>query len=232
MDQPVTNSYELLTETEFTGALVLIVISSAYYIFYVIIVSLISNRSKQYKFVQSKEITVMWQSTLGFSLAIALVIHSLILNERDLTHMFILIVKSLISLAIATAFGYSIRAYLNVYYPFLLEKKLADIRFRMRKNPSTGNPVQLLNEEEEDRYLTEEMIRQEEEFHYDFDVWLDQISGETVIETYKGSTNKICETCNFRTLKLIKEERDEDTGGNVMHFLCSHCGHKEREHEV
>ncbi len=229
MEEPVLSMHENWTNLATTGALVLVVLSSAYYIFYVIIAAMISNRTKKYKFVQSKETAVMWQAGIGFCIALALVINSFLLNERDYGHIFIFSLKTGMSLGGAIGIGFAIKAYLTVYYPFILEKRLADIRFKERKNPKTGRAMRLLNEEEEDKYLTEEMIRQEDEFRFDFDVWLDEGSGDTIIETYKGSTNKICEKCNFRTLKLVKEEIDDDNHSKMLYYECSHCGNKHRE---
>lgn len=232
MDQPVTDMYETWISTARTAALVLIVSSSTFYILYIMIIGMIKNRSSRYKFVQDRETTVMWVAGIGFAIAVGLIINSFMLNERDFTHLFVFALKTGLPVAIAITFGFAIRAYLNVYYPFILEKRLADIRFRERKHPKTKRPMRLLNEEEEDKYLTEEMIRQEEEFRYDFDVWLDEQSGQTIIETYKGSTNRICGKCYFRTLKLVNEELDEETNTKVLHFACSHCGHKEHEHDI
>lgn len=231
MNQPVEGIYEYWTEMAFKAALFLVVLSSFYYIAYVIISSVIGNRSKKYKFVQSYETSIMWHASIGFCIAIAMIVSSLLLNERDLGHMFILSLKSALSIGVAITVGFAMRSYLTIYYPFLLEKKLADIRFRERKNPKTSKPMRLLNEEEEDNYLTDEMIRQEEEFRFDYDVWLDESNNSTIIETYLGSTNKICGKCHFRTLKLVKEEKDEDSNYKILHYECSHCKNKIKEQD-
>ncbi|MFY0625306.1 MAG: hypothetical protein JXR07_03355 [Reichenbachiella sp.] len=232
MNQPVEGMLEYWSNIATNAALVLVVLSSAYYIFYVIIAAAISNRTKKYKFVQSKEVAVMKQASVGFAIAIALVINMLMLNERDFGHTFIFVMKAALPIGIAVTIGYAIWSYLIIYYPFILERKLSDIRFKERKNPKTGRPMRLLNEEEEDEYLTEEMIRQEDEFRFDFDVWLDETNKDTIIETYLGSTNRICGKCNFRTLKLTKEEIDEDTNVKMLYFNCTHCGHKEKEQDA
>ena len=49
--------------------------------------------------------------------------------------------------------GYTIRTYLKVYYPFSMERKLHNIRFKPRHSPD-GNEMVLLDEESEDVHLT------------------------------------------------------------------------------
>ena len=232
MNEVSQSMHEYYSNLEVTAALVLLVLSSTYYIFYILITVLIKNRSSRYRFVQSKETAVMWHAGIGFCIAIALLILSVLLTEKDYEHIFILCLKSGMAIGVAIGVGFAIRTYLIVYYPFILEKRLADIRFKERKSSKSGRPLRLLNEEEEDKYLTEEMIKQEDEFRFDFDVWLDEGSGETIIETYLGSTNRVCQKCNFRTLKLTKEEIDDDSNIKILHYECSHCGNKLKEQDL
>lgn len=232
MNQTPDNMYEYWSSLAMTIAFALVVLSAIYYLGYVIISASIKNRSSKYKFIQKREIAAMWHASLGFVIAIALVLNILLLHERDFGHLFIFFLKAGLPIGVAITIGYGIKTYLNVYYPFTIERKLADIRFKERKNPKTGKPMRLLNEEEEDEYQTEEMIKQEAELRYDFDVWLDESTGDTIIETFHGSTNRICPSCNFRTLKLVKEEVDSGTNMNTLHYSCPHCGHKEHEEET
>ena len=229
MNLPSESIYDQWAFYGTKGALLLVILSSAIYIFYAIIAAVIGNRSKKYGFILNNETSVMWIAAIGFCIAIAMVFNVFLLNERDFGHMLIFSLKAGLPIGVAITVGYGIRVYLTIYYPFVLDKKLADIRFRPRKHPKTGNLMRLLNEEEEDKYLSDEMIRQEEEFQYDFDVWLDENTGKTIIETYKGTTNAECERCHFKTLKLVSEEVDTSTKEDVKHFECSHCGNKVRE---
>lgn len=214
------------------AALVLVLMACVNFIIYMILVTVMGNRSGRYSFVLNNETRVMLASAGMIALAVAVLMNIQILNERDFGHTFAFILKSGLSLGIGAIVMVGFSSYLNVYYPFVLEKRLADIRFRERKNPSNGRPMRLLNEEDEDEYLTEDMIQQEKDLSYDFDVWLDDTTGETIIETYKGSPNRICDECQFRTLKLIKEEISEETMLKTKYYLCSHCGHKDRVQEV
>lgn len=206
-------------------AYTLMFLSCANYLFYLIVVTLISNRSKKYHFVLKNENLTMFISSIGFSIAIALIFNTFLLSERDFSSMLVFSIKAGLSIGIGITIAFALRVYLNTYYQFVLEKRLADIRFRERLHPDSARPMRLLNEEEEDEYLTDEMIRQEDELSFDFDVWIDDMTKKTIIETYKGSTNKICGQCNFRSLKLVNEEIDVETIQKTKIYKCSHCGH-------
>lgn len=215
-----------------TAAYTIIFLSCANYLFYLIVVSMISNRSKKYHFVLKNETLTMFISAIGFSIAVALMFDAFLLNERDFSNYLVFAIKGGLSIGIGITIGFAIRVYLNTYYQFILEKRLADIRFRERRDPDSGSPMRLLSEEEEDKYLTKEMIKQEEELSYDFDVWLDDIRGGKIIETYKGSTNRSCDKCSFKTLKLVKEHIHEETLQKTKFYECSHCKNKVTHQDV
>ncbi|SHJ92642.1 hypothetical protein SAMN04488028_102173 [Reichenbachiella agariperforans] len=232
MNQDPTNYLETWASIAHLIALVLVLMACINYIVYMLIVSIMGNRSGKYSFVLNNETKVMFISAIGLSIAAALVLNVFMLNERDFSHLFVFSLKSGLPVGIGITLAYAFHVYLSQYYPFILDARLADIRFRERKSPKSGRSMRLLNEEEEDDYLSEEMMIQEEQLAYDFDVWLDDISGETIIETYKGTTNRVCDKCHFRTLKLIKEEISEETMIKSKHYQCSHCGHKERVQDL
>lgn len=231
MTENPISSLENWTYIAHTSAYTIIFLSCANYLFYLIVVALISNRSKRYHFVLKNETLTMFISAIGFSIAIALLFDVFLLNERDMSHILIFSIKAGLSLGIGVTIAYAIRVYLNTYYQFILEKRLADIRFRERISEESGRPMRLLNEEEEDKYLTDEMIKQEDELSFDFDVWLDDLRGGTIIETYKGSTNKECNKCSFKTLKLVNEFIDEKTLQKTRFYECSHCKNKVKDQD-
>ncbi|UXP33079.1 hypothetical protein N6H18_03805 [Reichenbachiella agarivorans] len=228
MNAEPTNYLESWTYIAHISALVLILMACVNYIVYMLIVTVMGHRSGKYSFVLNNESKVMMVSAVGVSIAVALILNAFMLNERDFSHIFVFSLKAGLSLGIGITIAFAFNAYLNTYYPFILERRLADIRFRVRKNPKNGHAMRLLNEEEEDEHLSEEMMKQEEDFEFDFDVWIDDRTGETIIETYKGTTNRICGKCNFRTLKMVKEEVDEISNDKTKYYNCSHCGNKEK----
>lgn len=141
---------------------------------------------------------------------------------------------SFLSIIIAFAVGSAFWAVLQYYYPFLLEKRLNNIRFSPMKTKE-GRPMHLLNEHEEDVHLTEEMLEEENAFSADYDVWVDELTNQKVIERYDTHYHSlVCEACGFRTLKdrkeeIIKEPALYEEGLLVKHFECSYCGHKQHK---
>ena len=74
--------------------------------------------------------------------------------------------------------------------------------------------MKLLNELEEDTYLTTEMIEHENNFTFDYDVWLDEDTGYKFIEKFDVHLHVlICPECNFRTsIFCWKVSREKRTG--------------------
>ncbi|MCY4418814.1 MAG: hypothetical protein OXB93_03090 [Cytophagales bacterium] len=138
-------------------------------------------------------------------------------------------IRLAISFPIGGIWVYLSFSFLNFYYPKVLYKRLNKYRYAPRTNPSTGNKMRLLSEDEEDKYLDEGMQAEEDAFSVDYDVWLDEQTNEVIIEKYKG--NLIAEECDcgFQTLKLVNQEivqDPDDASSNVLkkHYLCSYCG--------
>ena len=121
------------------------------------------------------------------------------------------------------------------YYPGKISARLEKLRYTPRINPTTGNKMKLLSEEEEDAYLDEGQQAEENVFSVDYDVWIDQETGYTHIEKYKGHLNAHeCDNCGFRTLRLVKEEVIEEAtefwdGSISQEFSCSYCGRVKRK---
>jgi uncharacterized protein len=79
------------------------------------------------------------------------------------------------------------------------------------------------------------MIEEEASHHVDYDVWLDESTGFTIIEKYDGASLAIeCPSCGYRTLRVVNEEVIKsptiDTEGELLNYYqCSYCNHKERK---
>jgi hypothetical protein len=144
-------------------------------------------------------------------------------------------IRLFIGFAAATLYGYIASLILNYYYPGPLNKKLKKLRFTPRINPSTGNKMKLLSEDEEDAYLDEGMQAEENVFSVDYDVWIDTQTGETRIEKYKGHlTASECDRCGFQTLRVVKEEivkeaTEFEDGELLKEFKCSYCNRVKRK---
>jgi DNA-directed RNA polymerase subunit RPC12/RpoP len=124
---------------------------------------------------------------------------------------------------------------LKFYYPFFIEKRLKVLRYKPRISPKTGKPMKLLSEEEEDVYLDEGMIAEENVFSVDYDVWKDEETGFIKIERYAGHLHAIqCPECNYQTFKVTREEivkqpTATEEGEITKHYQCGYCGHKSRK---
>jgi len=140
------------------------------------------------------------------------------------------LVRLFISLALGTMFTYINNLILQYYYPSKLDSRLKKWRYMPRINPKTGNKMRLLSEEEEDVHLDEGMQAEEEAFSVDYDVWIDEETGDTKIEKYAGHLEALqCNNCGFFTMKVVREEivaepTNENDGELIKHYECTYCG--------
>ncbi len=164
-----------------------------------------------------------------FGLAIAVFFYGNTIGDvtvgKSLVYIF---VRVFISICVGTLIGYIIYLVLKFYYPTSLEKKLAVLRYTPRTSKA-GNEMKLLSEEEEDVHLDEGMQAEENVFSIDYDVWVDEETGEVQIEKYLGYLEALeCGSCGFRTLKLEKEEvlkpATESVEGKLLkNYKCTYC---------
>ena len=145
--------------------------------------------------------------------------------SKSLVYIF---VRLFISLCVAVLFGYIGYLILKFYYPKRLERKLSALRYKPRISKS-GNEMKLLSEEEEDVHLDEGMQAEENVFSVDYDVWVDEETGEVQIEKYDGHLQALeCGSCGFQTLTLQSEEilktaTAEEEGSLLKHYKCTYC---------
>jgi hypothetical protein len=145
--------------------------------------------------------------------------------SKSLVYIF---VRLFISLCVAVLFGYISYLILKFYYPTKLENRLTKLRYTPRISKA-GNKMKLLSEDEEDVHLDEGMQAEENVFSIDYDVWVDDETGEVLIEKYPGHFQALeCGSCGFQTLTLRSEEilkpatKDEE-GALLKHYKCSYC---------
>jgi hypothetical protein len=192
------------------------------------------DRTKLYDYVSSHEIPAFMNLLIMISLSVTFFASSLLIGEFKTASNFELVIQSISSLVIGGMFYYIMRVLLKIYYPYFLAIHLKRIRFKPMKS-SSGNPMKLLNEDEEDLHLTKEQIEHEEIYAFDYDVWIDEVTGEKIVEKYDvHHTNQICDKCRFRTLREIKEEVDKtptktEGGELTKYYQCDYCGHTEEK---
>ena len=211
------------------GFILLLVINQMVY--FVLLMSK-TNRSDKYKFAAHNEVKYLKRTANLFSIAIFFYLFGLISGCLGLAQSYEFIFVAFMAFMITFMIGYGFTMYLQYYYPFVLEKRLRAIRFKKLKS-SSGNYMKLLNELEEDEFMSDEMIALEDASEADFDVWIDEVSGEKIIQKYDISEKAlICSKCNFRTLKERKEKILKDASEFEEGFLertynCTYCNHRE-----
>lgn len=184
----------------------------------------------KYDYVNQNEISALWQSTVLFLFGIGLLANTFV-GEIGL---FWMIIRGFVTLCIAFIIGVIANNMLKFYYPFYVEKKLRKLRYQPRISPKTGKEMKLMAESDEDVYLDEGMIAEEEVFSTDYDVWVDEETGFTQIEKYSGHLHAAkCPECNYQTLKVEKEEiitrpTYNEEGELIKFSHCGYCGHNEQ----
>lgn len=194
------------------------------------------NKDK-YDFASKYESKLLWASHLCLAIAIAAYANTYKDDTVALNFVWFF-VRLFISIAIGTLYGYIAYLILKFYYPTRQAKRLKKYRYTPRINPTTGNKMRLLSEDEEDVYLDEGMQAEENIFSVDYDVWIDPETKETKIEKYPGNLIALeCDRCGFQTLKLereeiIREATETVEGEIIQHYKCSYCNrikHKEKK---
>jgi DNA-directed RNA polymerase subunit RPC12/RpoP len=193
----------------------------------------ISDPKLKHDFVNDNEIKLFWYSMLSLSIGAGLWLN-ITFHETVKEEMIWFFVRLFVTASFTTIFGLVFNSLINVYYPFQVEKKLNSLRHKPRINPDTKNKMVLMSEDEEDQYLTSEMIAEESSHSVDYDVWLDKETGFTKIEKYDGSSLAVeCPNCGYRTLRVedeevVKSPTMESVGELLEYYKCSYCDHKER----
>lgn len=219
------------------GAYLLIGAAVLIYVLTKVRLSSFKELKDKYDFTSRYESKLLWIVHLFIALAIAAYANTYKDETVELNFVWFF-VRLFITIAIGTLYAYVAHLILKFYYPTSQAKRLKKYRYTPRINPKTGNKMKLLSEEEEDVYLDEGMQAEENIFSVDYDVWIDQETGDTRIEKYPGNLLAIeCDRCGFQTLKLeseeiIQEATETEDGKIVQHFKCSYCNrikHKDKK---
>ncbi len=199
-----------------------------YYLIHLIRFASIKVNKDKYDYLRKYEIRNLRNVFYILALAVFAVVN--LYAEETQWHPVWFMVRLFMSFAIAVMFGYVAKLILQFYYPSKLDKKLKKWRYTPRINPKTGNTMRLLSEDEEDVHLDEGMQAEEEAFSVDYDVWIDEETGDTQIEKYQGHLEALqCNNCGFYTMKVTKEEivsqpTDSEDGELIKHYECGYCG--------
>lgn len=210
------------------GSVIMFLAGVALYIFHKVRVAAITDYKARYDFLNTREIKTYKYVFLCFAIATLMVIN-LYGDANKLNEMGVwFFVRLFISIAWGTLVGYVAYLIMDYYYPTILSRKLKKWRYKPRIS-AAGNEMRLLSEEEEDVHLEEGMQAEESAFSMDYDVWVDEASGEVKIEKYKGHLEALeCNSCGFYTMRVVREEivtpaTPSAPGELIKHYQCSYC---------
>jgi len=210
------------------GTIFMVTIGFLVYLFHKLRVSLIDDYHLKYNYINTKEIRNYKLVYYCFGVAGMLVINLYQMDKMKEVEVWFF-VRLFMGLAGGTLIGYVAHLILEYYYPTILDKKLKKWRYMPRINPANKSKMRLLSEEEEDVHLQEGMIAEENVFSIDYDVWIDEKTGDVIIEKYEGRLQALkCNSCGFYTMRIIKEEvtktpTTEEPGELVKNYQCSYC---------
>ncbi len=194
----------------------------------------ISELKDRYDYVNTHEIKYFRYGAISFIVGLVLYLTGKITPLIPMDDTMKLYV-SIFFLSGLVAITYVILANLiQVIYPRLLEGRLMRIRNKPRKS-STGNVMRQLSHDEGSVHLEADQLAQHKsEIHsVEYDVWLDEKSGEKKIEKYMGYQHaEKCGECGFYTMKIDSEEIErqpsqQEDGLILKHYKCSYCKHRE-----
>ncbi len=224
-----TNEFlEIWLQVMVIGAVVSFALAIILYLIHQIKVASIKDYKEKYDYLSIKEIKYFKASIISIAVGIGMIINTYAKDVKtfDFIWFFVLI---FISVAGATLVGYIGSLILQYYYPTKLNTKLKKWRYMPRVNPKTGNKMRLLSEDEEDVHLDEGMQAEEDVFSVDYDVWIDEATGDTKIEKYQGHLEALqCNNCGFYTMRIEREEiiqspTAEEEGELIKHYKCQFC---------
>lgn len=215
-------------DTMVLGAIFMFALGIIIYFFHNIKVSAIGDYHLKYDYINRREIKNYKLVYYCFGIAVAMLINLYQMSEMKQVE-FWFYMRLCMSVAGGTIIAYVAHLILEYYYPTILDKKLKKWRYMARTNPKNGNKMRLLSEEEEDVHLQEGMIAEENVFSIDYDVWIDEKTGDVLIEKYEGRLQALrCGNCGFYTMRVIKEEVTKapsagEVGELVKSYQCSYC---------
>lgn len=204
-------------------------------IYYWVVYGVKKTYKDKYDFASKNEVNFIFYSFASIAVGVALYVNTLSSSTVGINWVWFAI-RFFISVCAATLIIYVSNLILKFVYPARLAKKLNRLRYAPRKNPKTGHMMRLLSEEEEDVHLDEGMQAEEKVFSVDYDVWVDEVSGEVKIEKYQGYLEaQECDRCGFQTLRLEEEEiiklaTENEEGELIKHYKCSYCNRIKHQH--
>ncbi len=209
------------------GAAIMFVTGVVLFLVYHVRLSALKDFKAKYDFINQHEIKDLKVIFLCFSISVFMLINRYGMSELKQVEVWFF-VRLFMGIAGGTLIGYVSFLILDYYYPTVIDKKLKKWRYMPRIGAS-GTKMRLLSEEEEDVHLEEGMQAEENIFSIDYDVWVDEKSGEIKVEKYQGHLQALkCNSCGFYTMRVSREEITQQpsadgAGELVKHYQCGYC---------
>ncbi len=197
-------------------------------------VTSVKNLKDRYDYVNLHEIRFFWFSVLAIILAFAFFANTIATHQIEQKGILWFYVRLFITICFAIIAYFVFYSMVRIYYPKSVEKRLKKIRNTPRTS-SAGNAMRKLNENEDDAHLEIAQLAEEQSniHSVDYDVWLDEKTGEKKIEKYYDYQHALeCPSCGFTTFKVSLEEVMQqptltEAGLLTKHYKCDYCGHRE-----
>jgi hypothetical protein len=209
------------------GAILMAAAGIIIYISHQLRLSMVKEYHAKYDFINTKEIATYKLIFYCFGVAVALLINLYGMDKLRSVEVWFF-ARLIISIAGGTLVGYVGYLVLEYYYPTVVHRKLLKWRYMPRLS-SKGSKMRLLSEEEEDVHLEAGMQAEENIFSIDYDVWVDEKTGDVKIEKYPGHLQALkCNSCGFYTMRVLREEVTKPAtadapGELVKYYQCSYC---------
>lgn len=209
------------------GSVIMVIAGVIVYVVHKVRVSSIRDYKAKYDYINLREIKNYRLMFICFGIAGLMAINMYGMGKLHEMGVWFF-VRFFISVAGGTLIVYVAFLVLEYYYPTILNRKLKKWRYLPRISKE-GTEMRLLSEEEEDVHMEEGMRAEEDVFSIDYDVWMDEKTGEVKIEKYPGHLQALqCNSCGFYTMKVVKEEITRQpskhaAGELIKHYQCSYC---------
>ncbi len=121
-------------------------------------------------------------------------------------------------------------------FPFVFITIYSIIKMKKWRNTprvsSTGKIMHRLSEEEDDAFLDDGRVTEEQLRSIDYDVWITDDGDEVLVLDYKRmfSKYKKCPKCNYHTYYMkenvvLERATTQNSGSGEKRYLCKYCGH-------
>lgn len=193
----------------------------------------ISDQKDRYDYINLHELKYFRLGVIAFIAAVGLYLVATITPKLPVSDSLKLFISAFFLIVLGTIAYVTLTSIVGTIYPRLLEGRLNRIRNNPRKS-SAGNIMRKLSEDEGSVHLEADQLSNQGEIHsVEYDVWLDDKTGEKRIDKYMAYQHaEKCGECGYYTMKIDVEEiakQPTQSGSGLLleHYKCTYCKHRE-----